>query len=219
MSERINCAASRTVSNPCAMPIVPMYETINFPSNAKGRRISVGPLGENRSVSTPFSTTSILLAGTPQRSMSCSRNAGVTTTIWVQRLYRNFATSPTARYKRSLGFCAPTAHIDSGHRSRISSTNGTPKNRARNQPLNPTSNCGEVAITTSGRSRNNPATHAEKQKGYVADHPFQYLRVCQRPQPCAHYIHIADAFSTMQSAKALAIFWINNSGWMVRKAG
>ena len=69
-----------------------------------------------------------------------------------------------ARYKRPVEFCAPTAHIDSGHRSRISSTNGTPKNRARNQPLNPTSNCGEVAITTSGRSRNNPATHADRRK-------------------------------------------------------
>ena len=48
---------------------------------------------------------------------------------------------------------APTAVMESGQMSRISSTNGAPWARATGQPAQPAKNCGLVAMTTSAFGR------------------------------------------------------------------
>jgi hypothetical protein len=59
---------------------------------------------------------------------------------------------------------APTAASDSGQRSRTSKTKGTRFHHASHHPESAHSNCGEVAMTTSGFLRNRPLTAAETQK-------------------------------------------------------
>ena len=50
-----------------------------------------------------------------------------------------------------LFFMAPTVTIDSGQMSRISRMNGKRLSRLTITPAQPQKNCGEVAMTTSGR--------------------------------------------------------------------
>src|SRR5436853_151334 len=57
----------------------------------------------------------------------------------------------------------PTAANDSGQRSRTSKMKGTRFNFATQYPATPTSNCGDVAMTTSGELRNEPVSDAEAQ--------------------------------------------------------
>ena len=160
-----SCAASRIVPRPWASPNVPTYAAMNWswgsPRASRHWRTS---MGLKRSVSTPFSTTSILSGARPRPSMSFFRWAGATVTTWSAALYRNRATasSPRATGERSLPI--PTAARDSGQRSRTSNTKGVRCVRLIHHPAVPTSSCGDVAMVMSGLRMKTPRRAAEAAK-------------------------------------------------------
>ena len=144
--------------------MVPMYETTNFPSAAQFRsQAALGLRTEQLSLNSVFHDGNLLRRRRCQCRTRCSLNAGVTTTIWSEFRYRNPAIRASARYIDESSFPAPTAASDSGHRSRTSKTKRDRLHRASHQPESPTSNCGELAMTTSGRAVNSPVPAAETQ--------------------------------------------------------
>ena len=78
---------------------------------------------------------------------------------------------------------APTAVMDSGHRSRISSTNGTRCTQCAGTPAQPAKNCGEVAMTTSGRRTKGAATVA------AAKYETKFSARRTVPALAARYVH------------------------------
>ena len=58
----------------------------------------------------------------------------------------------------ALSFMAPTATMESGHRSRSSKTHGHLKSRETTYAAHGVKNCGEVEIVTSGRGRKGAAS-------------------------------------------------------------
>ena len=81
----------------------------------------------------------------------------------VAAAYMRRSSQPSRRSSQELRI-APTAAIDSGQRSRTSSTKGTRRARLTKTPAQPQKNCGEVAITRSGRRTASPASVAVAQK-------------------------------------------------------
>ncbi len=83
----------------------------------------------------------------------------MTDTMRAARRYRKSSSFSSQRMAAD-SFMAPTALMDSGHRSRNSKTNGTRFSAPTAQPATAVKNCGEVATTMSTRRTKSAARKA-----------------------------------------------------------
>ena len=113
-------------------------------------------------MSTPLVITSILLMSMP-RAPKVRRNECVTVTIRVARRYKNISSFSSQRMAAEF-FMAPTALIDSGHRSRSSKTQGRRLSPPTIQAAQAVKNCGDVPTTTSTWRTNRLASVAANMK-------------------------------------------------------
>jgi len=123
------------------------------------------------------------------------------------------------RWSKLPSLPTPTAASDSGQRSRTSKMKGTCFHHDSHHPESAHSNCGDVAMITSGLSRANPADASRHTERRVVTNPLVRFSVRQRPQPRANDAYPVDGFRMPKPVQPRAPILGHDAGRMVGKSG